>query len=148
MLSNREELIYARQHLNLMQVKLEQQLQGLKLQFALWEDDSENPDTIEELVVKCCEFRNLLKQHHDYVGEDGLLEKAITQHPSLIPAMQDLEKWQQASLNDWNKLIVELQSNSTPRPNASYFREEIRRLHNELISQEQQERHLLERGLT
>jgi uncharacterized coiled-coil DUF342 family protein len=148
MFSNREELIYARQHLNLMQGKLEQQLQALKIQFDLWEDDNANPDTIAELVAKCCEFRNLLKQHHECVGEDGLLEKAITQHPSLIPAMQELEKWQQATLADWNKLIIELQSNSTPRPNAAYFREEIRRLHNELISQEQQERHLLERGLT
>lgn len=147
MLSNRE-LTCARQHLNLMQTKLEQTLQMLKLQFDLWEDGNDNPAAVDELVTKCCEFRDLLKQHYDYVGEDGLLEKAISQHPSLIPLMHDLEKQQRATLDDWNKLIVELQCKSTPRQKACFFRDEIRRLHNELILQEQQERHLIERGLT
>lgn len=147
MFQNREEFSNARQHLHLLQTKVEKLLTPLVLQFNLWssEDDSESSPEILQL---CLEFRELISTHFEQVSGDGLLERAVTQHPSLAPVMRDVEKWQTAILNDLDALIAELKSSPISADNITQYRNTIRRLQNEILAEEKQERHIMERGWT
>lgn len=147
MFQNREEFSNARQHLHLLQTKVEKLLTLLVLQFNLWssEDDGESSPEILQL---CLEFRELIKSHFKQVSGDELLERAVTQHPSLAPVMRDVEKWQTAILNDLDALIAELKSSPISEDNITQYRNTIRRLQNEILAEEKQERHIMERGWT
>ena len=146
MFQNREEFSNARQHLHLLQTKVEQALTLLVLQFNLWNDDGDNESSTAEIVQLSLEFKALIEDHFQQVSGDGLLERAVTQHPSLSPVLRDVEKWQAAILNDLSELIEEIKANPISKQNIAQYRNTMRRLQNEILAEEKQERHLMERG--
>lgn len=148
MFQNREEFSNARQHLHLLQSKVEKLLTLLVLQFDLWSSEDDGDLSAAEIQERCQEFRDLIDSHFKQVSGDGLLERAVTQHPSLAPVMRDVERWQSAILSDLDGLIVDLKSSPISQSTIAQYRNTIRRLQNEILAEEKQERHILERGWT
>jgi hypothetical protein len=148
MFQNREEFSNARQHLHLLQTKVEKMLTMLVLQFNLWSDDGDSEQSTAEIVQLSLDFRNLLDEHFKQVSSDNLLERAVTQHPSLSPVMRDVERWQTAILRDFDTLIADLQTTPISSATIEHYRATIRRLQSEVLAEEQQERHIMERGWT
>lgn len=148
MFQNREEFSNARQHLHLLQTKVEQALTLLVLQFNLWNDEGDNESSRAEILQLSEEFKSLIEDHFQQVSGDGLLERAVTQHPSLSPVLRDVENWQAAILKDLNDLITEIRANPVTKQSIAQYRNTMRRLQNEILAEEKQERHLMERGWT
>jgi hypothetical protein len=148
MFQNREEFSNARQHLHLLQTKVENLLTLVVLQFNLWSDNDDNDSSSAEILQLSSDFRAVLEDHFKQVSGDGLLERAVTQHPSLSPVMRDVEKWQAAIMNDLETLIAEMKSTPISKDNIAQYRNTIRRLQNEILAEEKQERHIMERGWT
>jgi hypothetical protein len=148
MFQNREEFSNARQHLHLLQTKVENLLTLVVLQFNLWSDNDDNDSSSAEILQLSSDFRALLEDHYKQVSGDGLLERAVTQHPSLSPVMRDVEKWQAAIMNDLETLIAEMKSTPISKDNIVQYRNTIHRLQNEILAEEKQERHIMERGWT
>lgn len=148
MFRNREELTNVRQHLHVLQSKVESTISLLVLRFEIWKDEDDFESSLEEILEQCLECLHLLEDHFKQVSVDGLLERAITQHPSLAPVLKDIEKWQLAILSDFRELITELKSKSICPKTILQHRHTIRRLKNEILAEGKQERHLLERGWT
>lgn len=148
MFRNREELTNVRQHLHVLQSKVESTISLLVLRFEIWKDEDDFESSLEEILEQCLECLHLLEDHFKQVSVDGLLERAITQHPSLAPVLKDIEKWQLAILSDFRELITELKSQSICPKTILQHRHTIRRLKNEILAEGKQERHLLERGWT
>ena len=148
MFQNREEFSNARQHLHLLQTKVENLLTLVVLQFNLWSDNDDNDSSSAEILQLSSDFRALLEDHYKQVSGDGLLERAVTQHPSLSPVVRDVEKWQAAIMNDLETLIAEMKSTPISKDNIAQYRNTIRRLQNEILAEEKQERHIMERGWT
>lgn len=148
MFQNREEFSNARQHLHLLQTKVENLLTLVVLQFNLWSDDGDNDPSSAKILQLSSDFRALLEDHYKQVSGDGLLERAVTQHPSLSPVVRDVEKWQAAIMNDLETLIAEMKSTPISKDNIVQYRNTIHRLQNEILAEEKQERHIMERGWT
>ena len=148
MFQTHEEFANARQHLHLLQTKVEKMLTLLLLQFDLWNDNSETEPSLAELLQLCEDFEALLQEHYSQVCGDGLLERAVTNHPSLGPVLRDVEKWQAAILRDLHALIAELKTSPVSAEQFTKYRESMRRLQSEILAEEIQERHLMERGWT
>lgn len=148
MFQNREEFSNARQHLHLLQTKVENLLTLVVLQFNLWSDDGANDSSSAEILQLSSDLKALLEDHFKQVSGDGLLERAVTQHPSLSPVVRDVEKWQAAIMNDLETLIAEMKSTPISKDNIAQYRNTIRRLQNEILAEEKQERHIMERGWT
>jgi hypothetical protein len=148
MFQNREEFSNARQHLHLLQTKVENLLTLVVLQFNLWSDNDDNDSSSAEILQLSSDFRALLEDHYKQVSGDGLLERAVTQHPSLSPVVRDVEKWQAAIMNDLETLIAEMKSTPISKDNIVQYRNTIHRLQNEILAEEKQERHIMERGWT
>jgi hypothetical protein len=62
--------------------------------------------------------------------------------------MRDVEKWQAAIMNDLETLIAEMKSTPISKDNIVQYRNTIHRLQNEILAEEKQERHIMERGWT
>jgi len=120
----------------------------LVLRFEIWKDEDDYEAALDEVIEQCLECLNLLEEHFKQVSVDGLLERAITQHPSLAPVLKDIEKWQLAIASDFRELITELKSESICPKTILRHRHTVRRLQNEILAEGKQERHLLERGWT
>lgn len=151
MFQNREEFSNARQHLHLLQTKVEKMLTTLVLQLSLWSDDGDGGDdeqSTAEILQLSLDFRNLLDEHFKQVSSASLLERAVTQHPSLSPVVRDVEQWQAAILRDFDTLIADLQKTPISSATIERYRDTIRRLQSEVLAEEQQERHIMERGWT
>lgn len=146
MFQSREEFSNARQHLHLLQSKVEKSLNALVLQFRLWNGDDDSDTAVEEIVQASLACRTLLAEHFQQVSGDALLERVITQHPSLVPVMNDVEKLQAAILSDLDTLIAELKKKPRNQAMVEKYRDEILRLQSEVLAEGQQERHLMERG--
>jgi hypothetical protein len=148
MFQNREEFSNARQHLHLLQTKVENLLTLVVLQFNLWSDDGDNDSSSAEILQLSSDLKALLEDHFKQVSGDGLLERAVTQHPSLSPVVRDVEKWQAAIMHDLETLIAEMKATPISKDNIAQYRNTIRRLQNEILAEEKQERHIMERGWT
>jgi hypothetical protein len=148
MFRNREELTNARQHLHVLQTKVERTMSLLVLRFEIWKDEDDYESSLGEVIEQCLESLHILYEHFKQVSVNGLLERAITQHPSLTPILKDIEKWQLAIVSDFRELITELESEPICPERILQHRHTIRRLQNEILAEGKQERHLLERGWT
>jgi hypothetical protein len=131
-----------------LQTKVENLLTLVVLQFNLWSDNDDNDSSSAEILQLSSDFRALLEDHYKQVSGDGLLERAVTQHPSLSPVVRDVEKWQAAIMNDLETLIAEMKSTPISKDNIVQYRNTIHRLQNEILAEEKQERHIMERGWT
>jgi hypothetical protein len=100
----------------------------------------------EKLVEELENFRWLLDQHFTRVSGEGYLEQAVHQEPALYGDLREIECWQARLVDHLDQIVRQVRRFETERDSVGDLAAEFIVLHDDILREESEERHLLERG--
>lgn len=112
--------------------------------FADWQSNPGQKDSRDNLLTCLKQFRQKLDEHFARVAGEGYLERAVSLHPSMTPQLQEIEQWQARLLAEVDAIIGQVQTSTNV--NISELATRFHHLHDEVLHEEREERHLIERG--
>lgn len=132
--------------LNHSQSRIERGLCDLEAEFRQWQAKSHSQSMRAKLVEDLENFRWLLDQHFTRVAGEGYLEKAVHQEPALYCDLRDIECWQARLVDHLDQIIDLVRHFDCERGSVRELAADFVALHDDILREESEERHLLERG--
>lgn len=132
--------------LNHSQSRIERGLCDLEAQFRQWQTKAHSQSMRAKLVEELENFRWLLDQHFTRVSGEGYLEQAVHQEPTLYCDLRDIECWQSRLVDHLDQIVQQVRHFDGERDSVRDLAAEFVVLHDDILREESEERHLLERG--
>lgn len=132
--------------LNHSQSRIERALCDLEIEFRQWQAKSQSQSMRAKLVEDLENFRWLLDQHFTRVAGEGYLERAVHQEPSLYGDLRDIECWQFRLVDHLDQIIERVRHFECDRESVAELAANFIVLHDDILREECEERHLLEKG--
>jgi Xaa-Pro aminopeptidase len=132
--------------LNHSQSRIERGLCDLEAEFRQWQAKSNSQSMRAKLVEDLENFRWLLDQHFTRVAGEGYLERAVHQEPTLYCELRDIECWQARLVDHLDQIIDQVRHFDGERDSVRELAADFVALHDDILREESEERHLLERG--
>lgn len=137
-----------RSHLNCSQARVEQAIASAFNSVQAWLEQLDDSSRWRECVERVNELKATLDDHIARMAGEGVLEDAVTRHPSLYPTMRELEEWQVSLVDKVLKIANDLRRWSNSREEALQISQTLQDFRREFSREEREERHLVDRGLT
>lgn len=132
--------------LNHSQSRIERGLCDLEMEFRQWQGKSHSQSMRAKLVEDLENFRWLLDQHFTRVAGEGYLERAVHHEPTLYCDLRDIECWQARLVDHLDQIIEQVRHFDVERDAVGDLAQDFVALHDDILREESEERHLLERG--
>ena len=132
--------------LNHSQSRIERGLCDLEMEFRQWQSKSHSQSMRAKLVEDLENFRWLLDQHFTRVAGEGHLERALHQEPTLYCELREIECWQARLVDCLDGIIDRVRCFEPDRESVSELAADFIALHDDILREESEERHLIERG--
>jgi hypothetical protein len=134
--------------LNHSQSRIERGLCDLEAEFRQWESRWQSRSLRAKLLEDLENFRWLLDQHFTRVAGEGYLERMVYCEPELYCDLRDIECWQSRLIDQLDQIIERVRQFGV-RPEAiQELANDFVALHDDILREESEERHLLDRGLS
>jgi hypothetical protein len=133
--------------LNHSQSGIEDSLQELDHDFRAWMEHPHQRTVWSKLMEHLVSFRWVLDQHFTRVAGEGYLENVAALRPGMYRDLREIECWQCCLIDDLDLLIHHVQNYDPQRDEIADMVDQFRRLHSEILDEENQERMLVEKGL-
>jgi hypothetical protein len=146
MLETKRDVDGVRMCLNHSQSRIERGLCDLEVEFRQWEVKPHSRSMRARLVEDLENFRWLLDQHFTRVSGEGYLERIVHNEPNLYCDLRDIECWQARLVEDLDVIIDRVRHFETDRDSIDHLTRDFISLHDDILREETEERHLLERG--
>ncbi len=132
--------------LNHSQSRIERGLCDLEGEFRQWEAKANSQSMRAKLVEDLENFRWLLDQHFTRVAGEGYLERAVQCEPALYCDLKHIECWQTRLVDLLDQIIDRVRHFDSERDSVRELAADFVALHDDILREESEERHLLERG--
>jgi hypothetical protein len=146
MLSTKHDVEGVRMCLNHSQSRIERGLCDLETEFRQWEAKPQSRSMRSKLVEDLGNFRWLLDQHFTMVSGEGYLERIVHCEPQLYCDLREIECWQSRLIDSLDSIIERVRHFDCDRESLPHLVQEFVALHDDILREESEERHLLERG--
>lgn len=132
--------------LNHSQSRIERGLCELETEFRQWESKPQSRSMRQRLVEDLENFRWLLDQHFTRVAGEGYLERVVHYEPKLYSDLRDIECWQDRLIDHLDEIVERVRHFDCEREPVESLLHEFIAFHDDILREESEERHLLERG--
>ncbi len=146
MLGAKHDVDGVRMCLNHSQSRIERGLCDLETEFRQWEAKPQSRSMRSRLVEDLENFRWLLDQHFTRVAGEGYLERVVHFEPKLYSDLRDIECWQDRLIQHLDEIVDRVRHFDFERESIDSLVDEFIEFHDDILREESEERHLLERG--